>query len=151
MWHGNSALPNSNFGGNAFNMNTEWKRHIQNIWGGKVGIVGGDSIGHCEEKHYLSMCPIMITKIDMLESSTQIVPALFSPDLSSEDFCLWVWWKRTLQKKREFTKQTVGLHFGCCCPQKGRGDRLRQDSSFAQEMQSSFRLTMGFSKIYGQL
>jgi len=44
-------------------MNTEWKRHIQNVWGGKVGIVGGDSIVK-KKKSYLSMCPIMITEID---------------------------------------------------------------------------------------
>jgi hypothetical protein len=72
MWHRNSALPNSNFGRNTANMNTEWKWHIQTIWGGKVSIWGGsDSIGHCEKNVYLSMCPILITEIEMFECSTQ--------------------------------------------------------------------------------
>jgi hypothetical protein len=27
--------------------------------GGKVSILGGDSIGHCEKKNFMNICPIL--------------------------------------------------------------------------------------------
>ena len=125
--------------------------HILNVWGGKVSIMGGgDSIGHCEKKNYMNMCPIMITKIEMFESNTQYcsLPLLSIPIFRRffygfEESELY---KRNVNSRNKL----LACILDAAARKNGHTDRLRQHSSFAQEIQSSLRLTMGFSKIYGQ-
>jgi len=73
-----------------------------------------------EKKVYMNVCQIMITEIEMFESSTQYCSL---PLLSRPIFRRFVFMGLM---KANFTKETwihekkiIGLHFGCCCPQKG--------------------------------
>ena len=47
------------------------KLHVQVGTGGKVSIIGGDCIGHCEKKVHMNMC-LMVTTLELFESSLMV-------------------------------------------------------------------------------
>ena len=88
--------------------------HIQSVPRGKVNIVGGYVIGHCEKKSSLEDVSILSGYKDRtawvsLIPKTRLLRFLF---LELDE-------KWSLQKKGGYMRRIARSHFGCCCLGKG--------------------------------
>jgi hypothetical protein len=103
--------------------------YIKGDSGGKVIILGGDSIGHCEKNssyEHVSNSE-WLPRQSCLNLARTVFPSLFSPDVTPMEFCLLSWMKSEVYKRRVDTREALHARIldAAACTKK-REDQLRR-------------------------
>ena len=118
--------------------------HLQGDSWGKANILGGDSIGYCEQKVHMNKCLINGYQYRAVCSSRHnFVTSLY----------VWLIKERSLQKKDGYTRRTARPPFWMLLPAQRfvTISSYKQHAILAHELQSALRLTVGFLEVYCKL
>jgi hypothetical protein len=112
---------------------------------GKVSILGGDSIDHCEKKVHVNECLI-------LNGNQDRAVWISRPD-SLRFLCVGLDEEQSLQKKGGYMTWIACFHFRSCCTHKEtwRYTQMKNTWSYTHKLYSALMMMMGFLNIYCEL